>query len=140
MRNQVAHGPDSNTIRVENAHLASQLEWYNAHRHEILPAHQQELAKHNSDDIMRMKLSTRRAWLRHLEIAIEDWEKRRYHGEAKQQTLDGYIVTATTETKPKTRDVVHEARTQASGVILIRESRQPEIDKIFKKVKEQSKT
>ena len=140
MRNQVAHGPDSNTIRVENAHLASQLEWYNAHRHEILPAHQQELAKHNSDDIMRMKLSTRRAWLRHLEIAIEDWEKRRYHREAKQQTLDGYIATATTETKPKIRDVVHEARTQASGVILIRESRQPEIDKIFKKVKEQSKT
>ena len=51
------------------------LGWYHWHRHELLPAEQQVLARRNLHDIRQMRPTTR-AWLRHLEIVTEAWEAR----------------------------------------------------------------
>ena len=49
-RNEVAHGPNTNTERIESARLAAMLGWYHRHRHELLPAEQQVLARRNLHD------------------------------------------------------------------------------------------
>ena len=66
-RNRVAHGPNSNTDRIESARTAEKLVWYNMHRHELLPAEQAILAQRNLQEILQMRPATRRACLHHLE-------------------------------------------------------------------------
>ena len=130
-RNEVAHGPDNNTARIESARLAAKLGWYHRHRHELLPAEQQVLAERNLHDIRQMRPTTRRAWLRHLEIVTEAWEQRRYHRATNQRTIAEFISSDTLVRPPRRRTIAREAREYADGQVLQREPQQRRIDSIF---------
>ncbi len=132
-RNRVAHGPNSNTNRIESARMAEKLVWYNMHRHELLPAEQKVLAERNLQEILRMRSATRRAWLHHLEIVTEAWEKRKYHRENNQRTLAEFFDLQIPR-PPRRRNIAKEANEYADRKVLRREQNQPLIDNIFPRV------
>ena len=120
-------------MRIESARLAAMLGWYHRHRHELLPAEQQVLARRNVHDIRQMRPTTRRAWLRHLEIVTEAWEARRYHRTSNQRTIAEFVSSDTLARPPRRRHIARVAREYADGQVLERVPQQPRIDSIFPK-------
>ena len=89
------------------------------------------LARRNLHDIRQMRPTSRRAWLRHLEIVTEAWEKRRYHRASNQRTIAEFISSDKMLRPPRRRNIVREAREYTDGQVLRCEPQQRRIDSIF---------
>jgi len=137
-RNKVAHGPDSHAKRIESEVVVEKLYWYNQHRHELLPAEQQLLARRNLHEILRLKSSTRKAWLSHLEIVTAAWEQRKYQRGENQRTLAESWAMEEVPRPPRRLDIAQAAAEYAEKRVLKREQNQPRIDTIFHRVERPS--
>jgi len=126
--------------RIESAMLAMKLVWYNEHREELLPYYQQQLAKRDLNDILRMKTSTRRTWLYHLKIATEEWEKRKYSRKENQRVITEYLpMTSVRQRKSRKKEIERQAHAYAAKRVLRQEDGQRRIDRIFKAVEKSTK-
>ena len=121
-------------LQVEfNERLTKQLVWYHKHRHELLPIHQRPLARKKLHEVLRMKPATRRAWIHHLEVATESWERNKYLTTPGQRTLLDYF-PGSAPPRPPPRNITREARTQADIGVLRLEHDQVRIDHVLNPV------
>ena len=132
-RNRVAKGQGSNADQVESERLTKQLVWYHKHRHELLPIHQRPLARKKLHEVLRMRPATRRAWIHHLEVATESWERNKYLTTPGQRTLLDYF-PGSAPPRPPPRNITREARTQADIGVLRLEHDQVRIDHVLNPV------
>eukprot|EP00984_Skeletonema_dohrnii_P012112 scaffold4870_cov75-Skeletonema_dohrnii-CCMP3373.AAC.4 len=133
-RNRIAHAQGNIADRLRNARLAEKLVWYHQHRHELLPYHQQTLAK-DPQTIKKMRPATRRAFEHHLDVAVREWENRKHNRESNQRSMTEYMDAPVPQsTRRQGGDKVKEANRQAGRRVLICEQKQPRIDTIFKRV------
>ena len=84
-RNELTHGPGSAIQTALDTKLNALLLWYRRHQTEVLPYHHQYLRRYSTvNDITQLKPSTKRSWLRHLQVAAAVWKS---DSEARMQGL-----------------------------------------------------
>ena len=91
------HQRQNRNREKEDSSLAEKIQWYVAHRHEVLSFHDTFLAEIDVSTLHRLRPETKREWVRHLEKARAAYDNELKQKERRQRVITRYF-------KPVRRD------------------------------------
>lgn len=88
-RNEILHRQENYYEQQEDSRLNSTIRWYVEHRHEVLKHGDQFLARIDLTRLQYMRKTTKKRWIKHVEMARRIWE-----AERKQRTRNQTVLTS----------------------------------------------
>ena len=90
-RNDIMHQKENKNREKEDSSLAEKIQWYVAHRHEVMSLHDTFLAEIDVSTLHRLRTDTKREWVRHLEKARAAYENELKQKEKRQHVITRYF-------------------------------------------------
>ena len=87
-RNDIMHRRENKNKEMEDRALAEKLMWYLDHRRDVLSHHDAFLARVDASTLHRVRLETKREWIRRLDVARDA-----YTNELKQRANSQNVIT-----------------------------------------------
>ena len=92
MRCEVQHGKNSGARAQVMEKLGERMNWYMAHKHELLTYHDRRLAKHSMGEIHQLNRRQRAQWIKYLDIARDAHTKEKRAKGRGQPLITKYLV------------------------------------------------
>ena len=100
-RNDILHKKENKNKEREDNSLAERIRWYAKHRRDILSHHDRFLAEIDLSTLHRLRLETKREWVRHLDIARCALANEVKQRERNQRVITRYLIPRNTDGHPE---------------------------------------